>query len=336
MIKVCSLDFLNKQYFETDVKIADGRTVAKAGEKITPETILKLYFRDIFVEKPLSEESKSQVVSQSKTEEISNRLGKTQSENDSEKDLTKLPKNSMPDFEDKLGNTGSTPIPASISMDLNDEKLEASIPVPKSRFLEDDIETEASKSKGPTLSEIDFESKSSKKEFQAQSQMILEPENTAPIDKDLEFDKEQAERISQIATKLGKAVNASDMEDLKNAALYCNIGIQKFKESDLNKKDFETFKAVESARIAENDYNVSSRVTETIRLHANDYDSDSFSLNQKIPHYHILGIAYYYEKMSKSGNSKQAILDKMLQLGGNKFNIFVLHKFIRIMKETNE
>ena len=55
MIRICSLDFLNKDFFETDVKTADGKVLLAAGEKITPEVILELYFKEIYVDKPLED-----------------------------------------------------------------------------------------------------------------------------------------------------------------------------------------------------------------------------------------------------------------------------------------
>ncbi len=47
MIKTCSLDFANKETFEVDVKSADGRVLCKAGEDITPDKILRLYFKEL-------------------------------------------------------------------------------------------------------------------------------------------------------------------------------------------------------------------------------------------------------------------------------------------------
>lgn len=338
MIKVCSLDFLNKPYFEADIKIADGRTIIKAGQEITPELILKLYFREIYTDKPLSEYSGPRVAEDITTEKELDKSAPVESETVPENDMTKSPKQAMPDINEMDEKAGPSPIPASLDIDLNKETPESTIPSPKSRYLDEDEDTttESTNTKGPKFSEIDLESKTSEPKFQAQGKKMFESEEIKPVDENLEYDEEQAKKIAELSIKLGKIINTQDLEDLKNAALYCNIGIKKFKKSDLKKKDFEIFKAAQSAKIAEEDYNISSKALETIRLHPNDYDSNSFSLNQKIPHYHIIGIVYYYEKMLKAGDSKEKILDKMLQLGGNKFNIFVLHKFIKMMKDTDE
>src|SRR5574344_1637313 len=50
MIKVCSLDFLNDDEFTVDIKSGDGTLLYSKGSKITPAILLKLYFREIFVE----------------------------------------------------------------------------------------------------------------------------------------------------------------------------------------------------------------------------------------------------------------------------------------------
>ena len=50
MQKKCSLDFLNKQNFEVDIFSEEEEKIFSAEDKVTPELILKLYFRKIKVE----------------------------------------------------------------------------------------------------------------------------------------------------------------------------------------------------------------------------------------------------------------------------------------------
>lgn len=50
MLKVCSLDFLNKEEFGTDVLSVTGEVLYASTDKITPELILKLYFKDIYID----------------------------------------------------------------------------------------------------------------------------------------------------------------------------------------------------------------------------------------------------------------------------------------------
>ena len=47
MIKVCSLDFLNKSVFGVDVKNAEGTILQRFDDPVTPEALLKLYFKEI-------------------------------------------------------------------------------------------------------------------------------------------------------------------------------------------------------------------------------------------------------------------------------------------------
>ncbi len=48
MRKLFSLDFLNKDILDTDVYSAASRKVAAKGDEVTPELLLKLYFREIY------------------------------------------------------------------------------------------------------------------------------------------------------------------------------------------------------------------------------------------------------------------------------------------------
>lgn len=50
MIKICSLEFLNKNSFDVDVLSADGSVLYSAGCEITPNLLLKLYYKDIYIE----------------------------------------------------------------------------------------------------------------------------------------------------------------------------------------------------------------------------------------------------------------------------------------------
>ena len=63
MIKVCSLDFLKKEVFDTDIKTSDGFVLFETGEKITPEIILRLYFKEIYVSELLNEEPYQEEIS---------------------------------------------------------------------------------------------------------------------------------------------------------------------------------------------------------------------------------------------------------------------------------
>jgi HD-GYP domain-containing protein (c-di-GMP phosphodiesterase class II) len=53
MNKICSLDFLNKEEFDSDVLSAGGKILFSKGDKIKPEILLSLYFKEIIVKEPI-------------------------------------------------------------------------------------------------------------------------------------------------------------------------------------------------------------------------------------------------------------------------------------------
>ena len=60
MIKICSLDFLNNELFEADVMTADGRVLFNSDDKVTPDRLLILYFKEIYVKEALKEKKSRQ------------------------------------------------------------------------------------------------------------------------------------------------------------------------------------------------------------------------------------------------------------------------------------
>ena len=47
MSKICSLDFLNKEEFDLDIMSASGKKLFSKGDKVTPEILLSLYFKEL-------------------------------------------------------------------------------------------------------------------------------------------------------------------------------------------------------------------------------------------------------------------------------------------------
>ncbi len=313
MIKICSLDLLNKEIFEADVMTADRKVLFFTGEKITPSVILKLYFRDIYIEEALKEkeETKEPEVLQEieSTEKIAKKLSIVNSEKFSEENLQKTPhKIELEEIEKE-----------EVSYDIK----EPSPDLVRSELEKTDYTIINEKFDGETAS---VNIVNVNKEVQSSEQ----------VENFLAFDEKQASRIADYSVKIGEILNftKNELEELKQAAYYCNIGISKFKMEDLNKKGFDKRKALKSYEIVLNEKGMSEKISEAVKFCINNYDSNTFSLDSKIPYYHIVAITNYYEKRLSEGNSKQKTLEKMLQLGGNKFNIFVLHKFIKIMRES--
>lgn len=293
MIKTCSLNFINNEYFGTDVMTKDGRVLFSAEDKVTPEIILRLYFKDIYmkekpVEVPVKEIEKEQSTLQEKTKDLSVKAGISAGVNVAEKEL---------------GIKAST-------------------------NLYDDDETEENKAlKMPRMT--------------IGSAPLQQPEEKSekkPEDPMLEFIEERAKKVAQYSVQLGKMFNFSDSElkTLEQAAYYHNIGISRFKKSDYVKKGFRKKVAEVSYDILLNEMGMPTVVAETAKFCIINYEPKDFSLQEKIPFHHIVAVTSCYEHLFSEKNSKEKALAKMIQLGGNKFNTFVLHKFITIMKDSND
>lgn len=396
MIKICSLDFLNREKFGTDVMTADGTVLFHSDDKITPEIILRLYFKEIYAEESfLKEEPKvavknieASVIAVSTGEETVSNLSSVEI-NIEEAELESVDISVIEDEkitssdprvvetnikeeektlsgpksvdvsivkEEKITSSGPRSIdvsaiekeettassgPRSVEANVKEEKASLgprSVDVsvkeeetttssgPRVVETRPDISEEDQKGKEPL-----FSTKSAAKDTE------IEKLNKNPEEEPLIFDEEQAKRIVEHSIKIGKLLNFStnEIKELEQVAYYCNIGITKFKKADLSKKSFRKMKTFASYEKLLNEGVVPEEIAEVVKLCANDYESDTFPLNSKIPYHHIVALTSFYEESLAQNNSKLETLLKMLQMGGNQFNIFILHKFIKIMREAN-
>lgn len=345
MIKVCSLDFLNKEVLETDIMEADGKVLLHAGEKLTSGIILRLYFKEIYVDESYikeQEEIEAKIVAANVTtgNPISEAASKfAETANEEEKVLV------GPRSVKTNAGVEETPVLSGPrSVDTSAEIEEKTDDLQGPRHIETDIEEEKSASSGPrsietSAVEID-KNKSHGHAFVAHSPTEkIEPEiKEDPENAPLTFDEKLAKRIVEHSVKLGKMLNFSgnELKELEQVAYYCNIGITKLKKSDLTKKEFRKMKAYASYEKLLNEVDVPEKIAEMVKFSANNYQSDTFPLNSKIPYHHIVSLTSFYEELLAKTNSKQRVLSKMLQIGGNQFNIFILHKFLKMMRETND
>lgn len=199
--------------------------------------------------------------------------------------------------------------------------------------------------RGPRLAEVAMSNIAEKEDVDLVVAANAPAENVEieiknPEDAPLEFNEKQIEILVKNSIKMGKLLNFNEKElkDLEQVAYYCNIGITKFKKADLAKKEFRKMKAFASYEHIINEGVASQKIAEMVKLCASNYESESFPLDPKIPppYHSIVAITSYYEDMLAQNKSKQETLLKMLQLGGNQFNIFILHKFIKMMRDTND
>lgn len=419
MIRVCALDFLNRDSFESDVKLADGKVVVSAGEKITPELILVLYFKEIYVDTPLVDvfpvptkveepemPSEIPVIDYSaisvESVEVEEAETITEAPKEAELDLNATEENLVavgakaPDLslESAVSNTLSAapPVEDTLSIDYVEKEPIVQEPVttkgPELPVL--DLEEKAeNKEKGPRSADIndvllestsDSQKKGASKfdskvpdapelDLSVPEKAIPEQDRSpvvptldlgeeniieekyslsssnkkeepakveeSPINLLLNFDQSIADEMAENAVMLAKELHYSDsdIKDIKNAALNCNLGIVHFKEEDLKSRDFEKKKAAISYDLAAKKGTLSARVLETIKCHAKPYNTEDFNLNPNIPLGDLIHIIVAYSKLKCLGLSKNEVLRKMLEQGGNEYNVFALHKFLRLMRE---
>lgn len=341
MIKVCSLEFVNKEFFGADIMTVDGRTLCAADEIVTPEKILKLYFKDIYVENPLEEE----YVKREKEKEATERLPKEATERTAGVAAEKAAENEAEEATEKATEKAIEEVSEIIEEELIEEAIKAEEFEEVAEEIIDEIVEEINieekeQAEGLIKEKIgDKQETKVAKEHKRTSMRGSElPEEDVPVvDDDMQFDEEQAQRVSDCAVKMGKKLKFSlqKLDELKQAAYYHKIGVTKFKKEEANKKDFKKVQAQAGYDIVL-EKEMPQAVAEAVKLWVVDYDSNAFSLEGEIPYAHIIAICDYYDNSVNNKNrSKEETLLKMLQFGGNKFNIFVLHKFVKMMGDSN-
>lgn len=256
MSKICSLDFLGKEEFDLDIISTGGKKLFSRGDKVTPEILLSLYFKDVIAREPMKT-----------PEEIEQ-------------------KNKKAKKQQQIADQ------AFYFLDL-DKSME--------ELLDNNL-----------------------------------PEN-------LEFDKAHAKEIMQLSQELGEVLGMSDekIEELKQASYYYKIGRIKLSPSDFSDPDFEKKQADIGYDLLTLEMNLPKQIAEVAKLYSENYNSSAFELKagnpSDVPYAHIVGIVDYYDRLMKKGSiSKEEALKKMLKIGGKKFNVFVLHKFVNTMKNSDD
>ena len=383
MIRICAIDFLNRDSFESNIKLADGKVIISAGEKVTPELILTLYFKEIYVDKPLSDVIVNPTKSTSSSGSVEipvvsyneslASISETEAEPsfDLSKDESTLPQETPLDLSTKSSDSNAgidaemalpfdkTPEPAKLDLsvetpintsldketDVKDAKylntplpnmekevpdnpLEGGVDLGKKYSEEDEIpETDDKYGKSPVAPTLDL-GETEAASAEPEPQVEEEPARV------LKFDEDVAKEIAVNAVKLAKELNLAQnvTSDIEKAALICNIGLDNFKIEDLRRKDFELQKAKVSYDMAVKKGIYSNEVLEIVKSHAKPYISENFDLNSIVPACDVLHIASMYSRYLYVGMSKEKAILKMLQQGGNEYNIFALHKFLRLMR----
>lgn len=439
MIKTCSLEFIDKEVFEVDILNATGEVLFSSEDKVTPERILKLYFKEIYIKERPVRKAEPIIDEDTAVEQLETITVQTEEETlieaelQVEKEINAEPEtnveavmtaNSATEAIVKEAQTEPELVTAAVGANLAESEasetksgekskgkqkgpieantqdtIQASVeletrpqagpvpayqtgtseetsttetksgPTPSFAFESAPQDSSKSDSKsgprvasdqeiinaevlpkkrelgvkaGPSfeddsednLKDAKSKTKTPRPAFEAEGEVEIE-EN---IDKDLKFDETRAKRIANISVKVAKILGFPQkrLDELKEAAYYHNIAITGYKQSDLKRKGFRREVALASYNILLNEMNMPPIIAETAKFCINNYASSSFNLEGEIPYHQIVAITSYYEDLLDRNYSKEKALGKMLQLGGNKFNIFVLHKFIKIMKDSND
>lgn len=345
MIKVCALDFLNREFFDTDVMTADGKVLFSSGDTVTPNIILRLYFKDIYIEEAVTTVEKEITVDFEHKELVSSSAVPI-----SEASAVPTPVEIVAKAQEMVT---TEPIPIEIVVAAQEEVTAGPRSIEIEAIPQEEVTTgpksigisPVEKEKviyGANFAEANepetTENESNLSPASAAAEIEEAPKETP--ESPLKFDEDQAKRIVASSIKIGKLLNFTekDLKDLEQVAYYCNIGITQFKRADLAKKEFRKMKAFASYEHITNEGVASTKIAEMVKLCANNYESESFPLDPKIPtpYHSIVAITSYYEELLAQNKSKQETLLKMLQLGGNQFNIFILHKFIKMMRDSND
>lgn len=159
--------------------------------------------------------------------------------------------------------------------------------------------------------------------------------------KKLEFDEGHAQRVKDYSVRLAKMIGMphGNIEELKDAAYYHDIGITKFTESDLKKFDFDMWQGEAGVNILINERQFPKHTAEVASAHLKNYMCARFPLvpenKNNVPYAHIVAIANCYDELSYKNLGKIKALEKMIKLGGEKFNIYLLHKFVKAMRSSD-
>ncbi len=380
MIRICSLDFLNKDFFETDVKTADGKVLLAAGEKITPEVILELYFKEIYVDKPLEDvivrpigpKPQAQTISEPSEQAVKAAIEALEQQEvaaaqaqQQEQPVQKFEDTGVDDIVFDTKDLVSKEVEAStedmqnvsealskedairseiadaVSHLQNAEKQEEEKVVFQNTAKQELPEPEPEQDKYGSIQPPEPEPEPEPEPVVAAAPPEPEPEPEPELPKDtdqLPFDEDFIGKLVAITVEVGKLLNyaGGELEELKQAAYNCNLGVIKFTYGDLKTQDFETRKSAESFNLASQKGSISQNALNAIKLYPDRYNSAEFSLNKRIPYTHVINVMCYYFRLKYCNFEQELILEKMLQAGGNKFNPFVLHKFVNVVKGIND
>lgn len=152
------------------------------------------------------------------------------------------------------------------------------------------------------------------------------------------FDAAHAKRVTQYSLELAKilGLRAQEIEKLEVAAYFHDIGKTLFTQEDAAAEDFGQKFTQAGYDYLINVKRVDEPIAHAAKAHLDKCNFLDFSLTPGNPfgiaHQDIIAIANCYDELMNNSPDKETALRRLLRLGGNRFNIFLLHKFIRAMR----
>ncbi len=184
----------------------------------------------------------------------------------------------------------------------------------------------------PTTSDVDSES----------TELITEQQEEIPvIVEKIGFDDAMASRVVKHSMLMADMIglDAETKSTLEKAAYYHTIGSIEIPVDELTNPSFKKIRANASYTYLVEKLDMPEKVAKVAKTYLYNYDPTKYDLTKKskatIPIHHIVAIASFYEEFLAETGSKEEALIKLLRLGGNKFNIYILHKFVYKMRKAD-
>lgn len=172
-----------------------------------------------------------------------------------------------------------------------------------------------------------------------QNSQETEVENGLKEQKESIFDEQEAVEVQKYSELMAIDLELSEAEikNIKLAGYIHNIGDSFLTKEEKEKEDYHETRGKLGYEYTYNKLKYPEAVSRVAREYYKKSDLDNFDLSNKtiknFPYSHIVTIAAYYVKHKSEYKNKDDALKKMIRIGGKLFNIYLLHRFIRKIRE---
>lgn len=148
------------------------------------------------------------------------------------------------------------------------------------------------------------------------------------------FNIEHAKEVAAYSKQMGilMKLNEEEMDMLNKAAYYHDIGATLLSEEDLNTAQWREIADEAAYNYLVDEKKFSADVADIVSKCYLNYDISEFQMKRtpgyRFPLHHIICIADFYAHLSEKVSDKNKKIQTLLKIGYNKFNIYILHKFI--------